>query len=42
MHRFIKILEIIVRQPGAAFRAFLAKILAISTELIYPLISQVS
>ena len=39
--RFLKILELIVQEPGAAFKAFLPNIISICMDHIYPIIAQV-
>ncbi|KAI0232540.1 Exportin-6-A, partial [Lamellibrachia satsuma] len=38
--RFLKILELIVQEPGAAFKAFLPNIISICMDHIYPIIAQ--
>uniref|UniRef100_UPI00358DE5A0 exportin-6-like n=1 Tax=Myxine glutinosa TaxID=7769 RepID=UPI00358DE5A0 len=37
--RLLKILQVVVQEPGAAFRSFLPSILALSLEQLYPLVS---
>ena len=39
--RFLKLLELIVVEPGSAFKGFLPRILSICMEQIYPIISPV-
>ncbi|KAI0218442.1 Exportin-6-A [Lamellibrachia satsuma] len=38
--RFLKILELIVQEPGSAFKAFLPNIISICMDHIYPIIAQ--
>lgn len=42
LSRFLKILELIVVEPGSAFKAFLPQVISICMEQIYPIISPVS
>jgi len=39
---FLKMLELIVQEPGTAFRSLLPQIIAICMDHIYPLVAQVS
>lgn len=39
IEKFLKILELIVAEPGSAFKAFLPRIIEICMEQIYPLVS---
>ncbi|KAH3872941.1 hypothetical protein DPMN_036163 [Dreissena polymorpha] len=39
--RFLKILQIIVQEPGASFKRFLPSIINICIEYIYPVLAQV-
>ena len=39
--RFLQILEIIVQEPGSAFKTFLPSIISICMEHIYPIIAEV-
>ncbi|XP_074647944.1 exportin-6-like [Tubulanus polymorphus] len=40
IEKFLKILELIVKEPGASFRAFLPSIISIIMEHIYPIIAE--
>ena len=42
LFRFLKILEIIIQEPGSAFKRFLPSIIDICMDHIYPVIAQVS
>ena len=39
--RFLQVLEIIVQEPGSAFRTYLPNIISICMEHVYPIIAEV-
>lgn len=40
IEKFLKILELIVQEPGAAFKAFLPNVISICMDHVYPIIAQ--
>ncbi|KAK3089908.1 hypothetical protein FSP39_007563 [Pinctada imbricata] len=40
VEKFLKILELIVQEPGSSFKAFLPRIISICMDQIYPIIAQ--
>lgn len=40
VEKFLKILELIVQEPGSAFKAFLPNVISICMDQIYPIIAQ--
>ena len=42
VEKFLKILEVIVQEPGSAFKTFLPNTISICMEHVYPIIAEVS
>ena len=40
--RFLKIMELIIQEPGSSFKAFIPTIISICMEQIYPIIAEAS
>lgn len=42
VQKFLKILQVVVQEPGQAFKPFLPSILSLCIEQVYPIVAEVS
>lgn len=42
VQKFLKILQVVVQEPGQAFKPFLPSILSLCMEQVYPVVAEVS
>lgn len=42
VQKFLKILQVVVQEPGQAFKPFLPNILSLCMEQVYPVVAEVS
>lgn len=42
VQKFLKILQVVVQEPGQAFKPFLPSIIALCMEQVYPVVAEVS
>lgn len=42
VQKFLKILQVVVQEPGQAFKPFLPSIITLCMEQVYPIVSEVS
>ena len=42
VQKFLKILQVVVQEPGQAFKPFLPNILSLCMEQVYPIVAEVS
>lgn len=42
VQKFLKILQVVVQEPGQAFKPFLPNIITLCMEQVYPIVSEVS